>query len=341
MEYLLQQERVEATFLPTLQRSIAPIDDLRTLFQLLGHMHRFRPNVVHTHMAKAGLLGRVAAWLFNITHPRSRAIVVHTYHGHVLEGYFSRATTALFIALERGLARVTDVLIAVSPRVGDELANAYRIGVAARYQVVRLGIELDPFERVDDESRRRAREALNIPAGAPVVSTVGRLTAIKQHSLFLDVAARVRATHPDAVFLIAGDGELRGDLETQAARLGIAPNVRFLGWRRDLTTIYGASDVFLLTSRNEGTPVALIEAMASGVAGVATDVGGVRDVLDDADLVHPFGDTAGLAESVLLLLRDPVRRRTAAATGRETVLARFRFVRLRDEIAALYRKLLA
>src|SRR5579871_1931744 len=286
MADLLERERADATFLPTLQRSIAPLADLRSLAAIVGQIRRFRPDVVHTHMAKAGLLGRVAAFLFNLTHPRTRIAVIHTYHGHVLDGYFSRSVTATFIGLERLLARVSDVLIAVSPRVRDDLVQQHRIGRAAQFEVVPLGLDLDPFAAIDDQSRRAARAALDIDAATPVVTTVGRLTAIKQHELFLDVAARVLASVPDAIFLIAGDGERRGDLEARAARLGIAARVRFLGWRRDLTTIYGASDVFLLTSRNEGTPVALIEAMASGVAGVATDVGGVRDVLDDADLVR-------------------------------------------------------
>jgi len=341
MDYLLQQEQVEATFVPTLQRSIAPMADLQTLVALFGHMRRFRPHVVHTHMAKAGLLGRSAAWLFNITHPRSRAIVIHTYHGHVLDGYFSRTMTALFIGLERILARVSDVLIAVSPRVRDDLVQRHHIGTAAQFQVVPLGLDLEAYEKIDDADRRRARQALDIAPDVPVVTTVGRLTAIKQHSLFLDVAQRIAAAAPDTIFLIAGDGELRSALEAQAQELGLSPRVRFLGWRRDLTTIYGATDVFLLTSRNEGTPVALIEAMAAGVAGVATDVGGVRDVLDDPELVKPCGDVDGLSAAVALLLRDTTRRRSAAATGRQAVVSRFHFRRLRDDIAALYTRLLA
>src|SRR5581483_1533976 len=340
MDYLLQLEHVESTFVPTLQRSIAPMADLRTLLALLRHMRRFRPHIVHTHMAKAGLLGRSASCLFNILHPRSRAIVIHTYHGHVLDGYFSRTMTAMFIGLERMLARVSDVLIAVSPRVRDELVQRHHIGSAAQFQVVPLGLDLDAYARIDEDDRRQARQALDLPPNVPVVTTVGRLTAIKQHSLFLDVAHRIAGVHPHAIFLIAGDGELRSDLEAQAERLGLSSRVRFLGWRRDLTTLYGATDVFLLTSRNEGTPVALIEAMAAGVAGVATDVGGVRDVLDDPDLVRPFGDAEGLAESVLRLLRDPERRAAAADSGRRASLARFHFRRLRDDIAALYRTLL-
>lgn len=340
MDYLRRQERVDSVLLPSLQRRIAPFADARALVALFRHMCEFRPHVVHTHMAKAGMLGRLAAWLFNATHPRARAKVVHTYHGHVLEGYFSPAATATFIAIERRLATISDALIAVSPRVRDDLVERHRIAPRSRFRVVPLGLDLEPFASIDDAARAEARTALGIAPSTAVVTTVGRLTAIKQHTLFLDAAARIRAGRSDVVFLIVGDGELRAELEHEAARAGVAPAVRFLGWRQDLTTIYAASDVFLLTSRNEGTPVALIEAMASGLAGVATDVGGVRDVLDDPDLVRPFGDAGALANAVLELLRDPARRAAAAAAGRQRVLARFQFRRLVADVAALYRELL-
>src|SRR5262249_26618181 len=158
----------------------------------------------------------------------------------------------------------------------------------------------------------------------------GRLTAIKQHELFLEAAALVASRHPTAVFLIAGDGELRAPLERLAEDRGIADRVRFLGWRRDLATIYAATDVFLLTSRNEGTPVALIESLASGVPGVSTSVGGVADVIvsDDIGLLAPFGDPAALADCVHQLLTDPARRRAMGMRGRSHVLARYTLDRL-------------
>jgi glycosyltransferase involved in cell wall biosynthesis len=167
------------------------------------------------------------------------------------------------------------------------------------------------------------------------------LTAIKQHQLFLETARHVAAADPAAVFLIVGDGELRPVLEGAARDLGIAERTRFLGWRRDLDTIYGASDVFLLTSRNEGTPVALIESLAAGVPGVSTDVGGVRDVLDHGSLglLAPFGDAGALAAHVVTLLGDRDRRRIGTA-GREAIVARYGLGRLVDDVGALYRELL-
>jgi glycosyltransferase involved in cell wall biosynthesis len=195
---------------------------------------------------------------------------------------------------------------------------------------------------LDDTARATARRALDLPTDAAAVSTVGRLTAIKQHTLFLDAVAAVHARRPHVLALIAGDGELRPSLEEYARRLGIADRVRWLGWRRDLATIYGATDVFLLTSKNEGTPVALIEAMASGVAAVSTRVGGVGDVIDspDAGLLIEPGDTAGLAAGVTGLVADPARRRTMGAVARARVAARFSVGRLVADVARMYDDLL-
>ena len=341
MAYLLPAEGLDVRFLATLQRPIAPWSDLRAAVALYRLMCEFRPQILHTHMAKAGLLGRAAAAAFNFTHPGSRTRVVHTYHGHVLEGYFPQTTTSIVIQAERALARACDVLIAVSARVRDELVDRYRIGSRQQFRVVPLGLDLDEFGTIDDDARQRARRELAIPAGTPVVTTVGRLTAIKHQTLFLETAQLVSHRLDNAVFLIAGGGELRDRLEVEAGQRGIADRVRFLGWRRDLATIYAASDVFLLTSRNEGTPVALIEAMAAGVPGVATDVGGVRDVITDPScgIIAPFGDAAALAGGVCHLLEAPTDYTQIASAARAAVLARFRFARLATDLAALYRGL--
>jgi glycosyltransferase involved in cell wall biosynthesis len=261
----------------------------------------------------------------------------------VLEGYFGPAKIRMFIAAEQQLARVTDRIVAISPRIRDELIHEYRIGRPEQYHVVPLGFDLDTLAAIDDDARAVARTALNIPAGATVVTTVGRLTAIKEQQLFLDVAQRVARLNPSVVFLIAGDGELRGALEAAAESLGIADRVRFLGWRRDLGTVYGATDIFLLTSRNEGTPVALIESLAAGCAGVSTDVGGVADVVPTADvgLLAPPGDAGRLADHVSHLVADPQRRRAMGDAGRRLVVARYGIDRLVTDVDRMYRDLLA
>jgi glycosyltransferase involved in cell wall biosynthesis len=342
MRYLLP-DRVAVTYLAALQRPLAPVQDAVALAQLLDLMRDFRPHIVHTHMAKAGSLGRAAAAIYNRTAGRGRrARVVHTYHGHVLEGYFGAAKTRLFLSVERAVARVTDRIVAISPRIKTELLDECGIGRPDQYRVIPLGFELGALAAVDHAARIKARAALGLPPTAHVVCTVGRLTAIKQHTLFLETAALVAARDPAAQFLIAGDGELRGELEAAAAARGIAGRVRFLGWRRDLETVYGASDVFLLTSRNEGTPVALIESLAAAVPGVSTDVGGIRDVIESRDvgLVAPFGDAAALADHVTALLADRDRRRDMGERGRQAVLSKYTVDRLVDDVERLYRDLL-
>ncbi|MGQ0732059.1 MAG: glycosyltransferase [Acidobacteriota bacterium] len=340
MSYLMPPT-VTAVYEPTLQRSVAPISDLRAVLRVYRLLCRMQPAIVHTHMAKAGAVGRVATMLYNQTRGRGRPCrVVHTYHGHVLEGYFGPRKAALFLNAERWLARLTDRLVAISPQILHDLLNGYRIGRQDQYRVVPLGFDLRAFEAVDDEARRQARETLHIPAGTPVIVTVGRLTAIKQHELFLDAARLIVDKLPDAVLLIAGDGERRDELEARAAALGLGAQVRFLGWRRDLAVLYGAADVFALTSRNEGTPVALIEAMAAAVPGVSTDVGGVRDVIADASVGRRVPDQApaAFAGAVIDVVRSPDRGEMGRR-ARQLVVSRYGIERLVRDIVALYRGL--
>ena len=342
MRYLLTP-LAAARQLSALRREIAPVHDAIALVQVLDTLRDFRPHIVHTHMAKAGTIGRVAASIYNQTAGRdARVRVVHTYHGHVLEGYFSPARTRTFLAVERLLARATDRLVAISPRIEQELIADYRIGQADQYRVIPLGFDLQRMTTIGDAERRTARRALALTPDAHVIFTAGRLTAIKRHDLFLDTARLIAERDAHAVFLVAGDGELRSALEQQARAGGIADRVRFLGWRRDLDTLYAASDVFLLTSRNEGTPVALIESLAAAVPGVSTDVGGVRDVIDSdrVGLVAPFGDVRTLADRVLALTSDPERRRRMGEAGRQSVSARYGLDRLLDDVERLYRELL-
>src|SRR5436190_2283908 len=327
-----------------LTRPISPASDARAARKVYRLLCEFKPAIVHTHMAKAGAVGRLAALAYNNTAGRrARARLVHTYHGHVLEGYFGLAKTRLFIAAERRLAGVTDRIVAISQRIRDELVQEYRIGRHEQYRVVPLGFDLDALAAIEDEARAVARAALDIPPGATVVTTVGRLTAIKEQRLFLEVAQRVARLHASTVFLIVGDGELREALEAAAVSLGIADRVRFLGWRRDLETVYGATDIFLLTSRNEGTPVALIESLAAGCVGVSTDVGGVADVMPTSDvgLMAPPGDAGQLADHVSRLVAEPGRRRAMGEAGRQRVVAQYGINRLVTDIDGLYRDLLA
>ena len=335
MRYLIEGRGVPIEYVPALQRPVAPAADLRALAAIRRLLARFQPHIVHTHMAKAGTLGRIAAAIHN-RFARVRAQTVHTYHGHVLEGYFRYA--GAFVRIERLLARTTDRIVAISPEIARELQQDYRIGRPAQYRIVPLGFDLSAFAAVTPEDRGAARDALQLSADAAVVSIVGRLTAIKQHELFLRVARAVHDRVHSSVFLVVGDGERRGELEALARTLGIGGAVRFLGWRKDLATIYAATDVCALTSRNEGTPVALIEALAAGVPVASTDVGGIRDVVNDAALggTAPDGDVDALAALVVRELAPARRDLALVAARRASVLSRFGFDRLASDIAEMY-----
>jgi glycosyltransferase involved in cell wall biosynthesis len=343
MTKILPIEDTRAIYLSRLVRAVAPLDDVFAFWRIYRELCVCRPQIIHTHMAKAGALGRAAGLLYNLTAGRRRkARLVHTYHGHVFEGYFGDWSTKGFLLVERMLGRRTDALIAISEQIRTDLLRTYRVTTDDRVRLIPLGFDLTRLLTIAADDRARARRSLGIPEGVLVVTTVGRLTAIKEQSLFLDMAARLLTGGRNIVFLLVGDGELRPHLEVQARELGISDRIRFLGWRGDLETIYGATDVFVLTSRNEGTPVALIESMAAGVPCVSTDVGGVRDVITDPALgvLVPFGDPQRLEEAVAQLYDAPNKRVDIGRGARDSVRERFHVRRLIEDIRALYWQLL-
>lgn len=343
MTKLLPLGDTRTVYIDDLVRPISPLQDLRAFWRIYRALRRWRPDIVHTHMAKAGSLGRLAALAYNGTRGAGRrARLIHTYHGHVFEGYFGSPSTRIILFIERWLGKHTDALIAISPQVKKDLLETYGVAREEQLRLIPLGFDLDRLLAVSPKGREQARASFQIPAEAIVVTTVGRLTAIKQHTLFLEMADRLAKRSDRFLFLIVGDGELRTALETRATELGLGSRVRFLGWRGDLENVYGATDVFVLTSRNEGTPVALIEAMAAGVASVSTDVGGVRDVVTGPHLgsLVPFGDAAALADAVMLLADAPGRRVDVGRAGRASVRERFHSSRLLEDIRTLYWELL-
>lgn len=322
------------TLVDSLRRETDFLADARAIRTLTRLMRTSRPDLVHTHTTTAGGLGRIAARRAKVP------VTVHTFHGHVLSGYLSGPQTRALTAAERALAKRTDALVSVSTRVRDELL-ALRIGRPQQWRVVPLGLELGELLGGPAE-RSPSRAALGLPPEAPLVGIVGRLAAIKDHGTFLAMAAKLAAARTDVSFVVAGDGSLRGSLEAEAKSL-LGNRIRFLGWATDLPVLYGALDVVVLTSRNEGTPVALIEAGAAGRPVVATDVGGVAEVVRDgaSGFVVPPGDAAALAARVGTLLDDPEAARAMGLAGREWVRARFSSERLVDDLTALYSELVA
>jgi len=339
MAYVAQQRGVRIETLDELHREVAPLRDARAILRLARLIRRERPTILHTHTAKAGAVGRLAALLAGDARP---PVIVHTFHGHVLSGYFSAPATLGFRVLERWLAKMTTALIAVSPEVRDDLVG---LGVAptSKFRIVRLGIELDERVATDLDGRRATRDLLGISPDAFVVGWVGRMTAVKRIRDVLGAFRGLLDRGVDGYLLLVGDGPDRTQAERSAHELGIARRCLFLGYQDDVAALYDAIDVLLLPSANEGTPVSVIEALAAERPAVATRVGGVPDVIRDGVdgyLVDP-GDIDELAERLARLARNPLERAKMGAAGRARVLERYTVARLVEDTDELYRSLLA
>lgn len=339
MEYVVRERGIEPVYLPGLQREIAPLSDAHAVRALVKMIRELKPDVLHTHTAKAGAVGRTAARLAGADRPRA---VVHTFHGHVLSGYFGAATTRGFRQVERALARSTDALIAVSPEVRDDLV-ALGVAPAERITVVRLGLDLDSRVTAPPGAREEERARLGVPPERFVVGWLGRMTDIKRVDVLLDAFAALRRSGVDAALVLVGDGPLRADLERQADALAITDATHFVGYRANVAPLYAALDAVALSSANEGTPVAVIEALAAGVPAVSTDVGGVSDVVVDgkSGFLVPAGDWVALANRLERLAGSEDLRRELGRFGSDWVRSRYSVPRLVDDVDALYRSLLA
>ena len=337
MAFLAERLGVSVVSVPEIQREISVLHDLRSVRRIASIVREERPHILHTHTAKAGAIARAAALLAADARP---PVVLHTFHGHVLKGYFKPGRTAVFREVERSLARASDVLVAVSPEVRDDLVE---LGVAPRekFAVVRLGIPL--AERLDDATAERDyRRLYGISPGAFVVGWVGRMTGVKATGAVLEIVRATRDRGVDAVLCMVGDGPDRDRLEQLARDLGVARECFFAGYQSEIAGFYRLFDAFVLPSVNEGTPVSAIEALASGTPVVANRVGGVPDVVRDGEdgFLVEAGDVEGAARRLADLAADPALRARLGASGRARVLERYSVARLVDDVDRLYRALL-
>lgn len=322
---------VEVDRLPMV-RSLAPHRDLAALRAMRQLLRRHRADLVHSHMAKAGAVARMAA---STLHPRPRT--VHTFHGHVLAGYFSPRTEAIFARIERQLAARSDRLVAVSEEIRDALLDL-GIGRPAQYEIIPLGLDLEPY--VSFEGPPGAlRRALDVPEDRPLIAVVARLAPVKDHDTLLQSLLSI----PQAHLAVIGDGELRAPLTATAGRLGMADRVHFAGWWHDMPAALADVDAVVLTSRNEGTPMALIEAAAAGRPIVATNVGGVARVVLDGrtGMLTAPGDPTAVAAALARLLQDPALRVRMGDEGRAHVRRSFGLQSSLDRLATLYDEMLA
>lgn len=365
MAYFATEIGLAPVFIPEMSREIS-VKDALTIWKLYRLFKRERPDIVHTHTAKAGTVGRVAGLIYRWFSPRALlgrprpCRFVHTYHGHIFHGYYGPLKTRIFLWIEKVLAKlVTDRIVVLSEQQRREINEEFGVGHAGQFSVIPLGLDLSIFENWNDGGRR-FRGELGIGADDILVGIVGRLTEIKNHELFLRAAARLRekfVSHsPNARvrFVVVGDGALRNKLQQQANLPGLAGDVIFVGNRRDPENFYPALDIVALTSRNEGTPLTLIEAMANGRAVISTAVGGVVDLLGAPTLQEPGepftvclrgisvppDDASAFAAGLARLAADETLRRETGGRGLQFVRSNYSTERLISDIKGLYADLM-
>ncbi|MEZ4668951.1 MAG: glycosyltransferase family 4 protein [Anaerolineae bacterium] len=332
MTYYALERGITPIVIPELGRSLNPVRDIRTLLKVYRLIKEVKPDVVHTHAAKAGFVGRVAAWLAGVP------VIIHTFHGHVFKGYFTPSRTRFFIILERLTARVTDTIITLSDSLRRELAEDYRIARKGRITVLPLGLDLDHFVQTP-RKLGLFRAEWNIAPEVPLIGIVGRITPIKNHRLFLEAAVQIREHLPAARFVIVGDGEIRAEIETLVDQLNLRESVIFTGWQRDMAQINSDLDIQVISSINEGTPVTVIEALAAGCPVVATAVGGVPDLLDHGKLGRLVLDQTPNALSGAIL--DTLANPPDGITAQRLMVDRYGIERLVKDLDGLYRGLLS
>jgi glycosyltransferase involved in cell wall biosynthesis len=381
MCYLAEAEGVKPVLLSELSRRLQLLNDLFAFARLLRVLRNFRPDIVHTHTGKAGALGRLAGAIYNLPRrfefksrtksqhitgsqvidsesaiPNQVCRIVHTYHGHVLRGYFSPIKSKLFQLIEKVLAKLTDVIVVVSEQQKHELCNGFGIGRPDQYRVIPLGLNLKSFCNLNRYKRKFRTHLRIMEEKTKLIGIVGRLTPIKNHRLFLEAVRLLMTDNGKHTpqFLIVGDGELRSDLENVTEQLALMNCVIFTGWLRDLASLYADLDILALTSENEGTPVAIIEAMTAEVPVIATNVGGVRELISerglrDADLregefevcergiLVKMGDGTGFAKGLKYLLDHPEVSKEMGKRGKEYALKNHSKERLISEMHQLYR----
>ncbi len=345
MMYIAREKGIEPVIIKELGRELSLKNDWIAFWKIFKIIRREKPDIIHTHTAKAGTLGRLAGILYKITHvpclmSHVSVKLVHTFHGHVFSGYFGRLKSFVFIRIEKILALFTVRLITVSDKLKEELVKKYRIAPEKKIDVVELGFELDDLLRLEP---RPESDCVN-------VGIIGRLVPIKNHKMFLKVISDMgsacrqgrQGIRDKVKFHIIGDGELRRELEGYAGKSGIGDVVEFRGWITDLVEIYQELDIVALTSLNEGTPVSLIEAMAAGRAVVATRVGGVADIVKDNETGYLIDseNCADFADKLSDLVSDYDKRNQFALSGRESVKERFLKDRLIKDTYRLYNNIL-
>jgi len=347
--FLADQMGIKTMSIPDMGRSLHPYRDYKAYRQVKKIIKDFKPDIIHTHAAKPGALGRLAAG------PDSSPVIVHTYHGHVFHSYFGRNKTNIIINIERFLAKRTDALIAISIQQKKELVEEYKIAPADKFRIVPLGFELDKFQEHQEQKRKKFREEFKLGDDEIAIGIIGRLVPIKNHNLFLQGIDYVKKNSQKKIkAFIIGDGESRKEIEETATKLGISftstgkdsnlsASIIFTSWRSDIDIINAGLDIIALTSLNEGTPVSLIEAQAANKPIVSTRAGGISDVVleNETALLSDVNDSKTFQKNLFSLVENDEIRFSLGKKGANHVQRKFSVERLVGEMADLYTELLA
>src|ERR1035437_7496853 len=335
-EFILKNLGVDYRILPQMKRSINPFNDLSAYKEIKRIIKEFKPDIVHTHAAKAGALGRRAAFACHVP------VTVHTYHGHVFHSYFGRFKTSLYKTIERNLAKKTSAISAISEKQKQELVEEHRIAPAEKVHVIPLGFDLNRFHENSDEKRKTFRAKYNLLDDEIAIGIIGRLAPVKNHSLFLEAIKFVRENSQRKIrAFIVGDGEERESLEVKTKEFGLTNVIVFTSWEKEVDKVYPGLDIVCLTSFNEGTPVSLIEAQAANKPIVSTNVGGIENVVmpNKTALLSEVVDKEKFFQNLLRIVSDDLLRTEMSKDGWNYVVEKFSYSSLVKNMSALYHAL--
>ncbi|MBL7718055.1 MAG: glycosyltransferase [Flavipsychrobacter sp.] len=346
-DHLTYNLGIDPVVIPEMKRAIHPISDGQAYRRVKELIQKFKPDIVHTHAAKSGVIGRMAADACKVP------VIVHTFHGHVFHSYFNKLTTNTFIHIERYLAKRSSGIIAISNSQKEELCHTYRICPEEKVNIIPLGLDLDKFSDNLADKRARFRSKYFIKDDELAVGIIGRIVPVKNHTLFVAAAARVLQRLDKKIkFIVIGDGESREQMEAEFREAGVdyayfpreqrEATAICTSWQTEMDMVLAGLDVVTLTSHNEGTPVSLIEAQAASRPVISTDVGGVADVVHHnvSGFITEPNNAAQFAEAILMLAESEDLRREFGAEGRKFVYQKFSYQRLITDMSGYYYRLM-
>lgn len=344
-EFIAESMGIKPLYIKEMYREINPLNDYKAYKKIKSIIEEFKPDIVHTHAAKSGALGRLAAYNAGVP------VILHTFHGHVFYSYFNPLKTKIFLTIERYLAKKSSTIIAISKKQQEELCEDFKIADHEKFSIVPLGFDLQRFQQNQENHRRVFRAKYGLTENDIAIGIVGRLVPVKNHAFFLEAFLEAKnKTLKSLKAIIVGDGELREEIEHKCKSLGLTfssetaknVDVLFTSWIKNVETALPGLEIMALTSLNEGTPVSLIEAQAANLPIVSTKVGGIEDVVieNKSALLSFSGDIGAFAKNLLILSESEKMRNEMSKAGQDFAFERFSYKRLVEDIRALYNSLL-